>query len=167
MADQNSKQKGGIHFGAVGGSVTLSAGGDIVGGDKTTTITKGFSDEGQKQQFQSQLEHLREELRTVKEKIRSSSELGVEEREAAEGEILRHVSALRDLKEKTADLPAGKSAPAEIAAVVESTLERVGGIVDGLQRVAKKSLGIAESVGEFALKFGPLLASARHLFGLP
>jgi hypothetical protein len=46
-------------------------------------------------------------------------------------------------------------------------LERTGGIVQKLQDVATKGSELAETVGKFALKYGPLILSARHLFGLP
>ncbi len=55
----DEKSGGGFHFGNIGGSVSQSAGGDIVGGDKTTTTTTttqiGFAGEEQKQQFHSEI----------------------------------------------------------------------------------------------------------------
>lgn len=169
MADDRTQQSGGFHFGKVGGAVNLSAGGDIVGGNKTTTTTiqKGFRGEEQKQQFQAEVEQLRVALRTLKEQIARHPALTPDQKDEAESEILTHVTALKQVKEKTAAVPAGREAPPEIATTVQSTLERAGGVIDGLQRVAKKSIDVAETVGEFAQKFGPLLISARHLFGLP
>jgi hypothetical protein len=74
-----SEKGGGFHFGNIGGSVSQSAGGDIVGGDKTTTTTttiqKGFAGEEQKQQFHSEIEQLREALRAMKTEIEASSSL--------------------------------------------------------------------------------------------
>jgi hypothetical protein len=51
--------------------------------------------------------------------------------------------------------------------MVESNLEKASGILDKVQAVAKKSAELAASIGEFALKYGPLVLSTRHLFGLP
>ena len=62
----DNTNSGGIHVGNVGGSVIFSAGGDNVGGDKTTTTAKGFADEEQRAQFQTQIDQLREALRAMK-----------------------------------------------------------------------------------------------------
>src|ERR1041385_8456832 len=107
MTDENASRKGGFHFGTVGGNVEVHAGGDIVGGDKTTstTIQKGFAAEEQKQQFQAQIDQLREALRAVKAEIEASPSLGNDQKEEAASEILQHVKALKEVKEKTAGLP--------------------------------------------------------------
>ena len=68
----------------------------------------------------------------------------------------------KELKEKTADVPTGKPAPAEIATKVEGALDRAGGIVDKLQGLASKTGDVAETIGKFAVKYGPLILSARH-----
>lgn len=169
MADEHTNTKGGFHFGTVGGNVAMTAGGDIVGGDKTTTTTiqKGFRAEDQKQQFQAQIEQLREALRAVKAEIDASPSLSNDQKEEAVGEILQHVNALKEVKAKTAELPAGKQAPADIGSLVETTLDRTGGILDKLQNLAKTTGEVAGTVGEFGVKYGPLILSARHLFGLP
>jgi hypothetical protein len=169
MSDTSEKSKGGFHFGNVGGGVNLSAGGDIVAGDKTTTTTieKGFAGDEQKQQFQSEIDQLREALRAMKMEIEASASLDQNKKDQVISEILQQVNALKQVKEETADVPTGKPAPAEIATKVEGALDRAGGIVDKLQGVATKSVEIAETVGNFAVKYGPLVLSARHLFGLP
>jgi len=169
MTDENTSQKGGFHFGTVGGNVEVNAGGDIVGGDKTTTTTiqKGFAAEEQKQQFQAQMDQLREALRAVKAEIETSPSLSNDQKEEAAGEILQHVKALKEVKEKTAGLPVGKPAPADVGALVETTLDRAGGIIDKLHSLAKTTGEVAGKVGEFGMKYGPLILSARHLFGLP
>jgi hypothetical protein len=168
MADEHTNKKSGFHIGNVGGNVKITAGGDIVGGDKTTTtIQKGFAADEQRQQFQAQIDQLREALRAVKAKIEASPSLSVDQKEEAAGEILQHVKALKEVKEKTAEVSVGKQAPPEVVSVVESTLERASGVIERLQGIAKKTVGVAETVGEFAVKYGPLIASARHLFGLP
>ena len=169
MADEHTNKKGGFHFGNVGGGVSMNAGGDIVGGDKTTTTTiqKGFRAEEQKQQFQAQIEQLREALRAVKAEIEASPSLSDDQKDEAAGEILQHVKALKEVKEKTAELPAGKQAPADVGSLVETTLDRAGGIIDKLQGLAKTTSEVAGKVGEFGKKYGPLILSARHLFGLP
>ncbi len=168
MADEHANKKGGFHIGNVGGDVKMSAGGDIVGGDKTTTTTvqKGFPSEDQKQQFQNQIEQLREALRAIKVEMESSPSLSDDQKEEAVGEILQHVKALKEVKERTVELPAGKPAPADVGSLVETTLDRAGGIVDKLHSLAETTGQVATKVGEFGRKYGPLILSARHLFGL-
>lgn len=176
MNDESTGRKGGFQISAGGGStVKLNTQGEFVGGDKITsttttntiTVEKGFAGEDQKQQFQVQVEQLRETLRALKASIDEHAALSTDEKEEMVAEIIKHVSALKEIKEKTATAPAGKAAPAEIAVSVERTLDRAGGIIDKLQSVANNAAGVAETVGKFALKYGPLVASARHLFGLP
>jgi hypothetical protein len=169
MSDTNEKSKGGFHFGNVGGGVNVNAGGDIVGGDKTTTTTieKGFAGDEQKQQFQSEIDQLREALRAMKVEIEASASLDQDKKNKVISEILQQVNALKEVKEKTADVPTGEPAPAKIATQVEGALDRAGGIVDKLQGLATKTGDVAETVGKFAVKYGPLILSARHLFGLP
>ena len=173
MSDTSEKSKGGFHFGNVGGGVNVKAGGDVVARDKitttTTTITiqKGFAGDEQKQQFQSEIDQLREALQAMKTEIERSASLDQDKKKEIISEILQQVNALKEVKEETADVPTGKPAPAEIATKVEGALDRAGGIVEKLQGVATKSVEVAETVGKFAVKYGPLILSARHLFGLP
>ena len=173
MAEEHTHTKGGFHFGAVGGKVEIKADGDIVGGDKTTTTTttttiqKGFAGEEQKQRFQAQIDQLHEALRAIKTEIEAHPSLSDDQKEAAAGEILQHVRALKEVKEMTAELPAGKQAPADVGSLVDTTLNRASGIFDKLQSLAKTTGDVAGKIGEFGKKFGPLILSARHLFGLP
>jgi hypothetical protein len=51
--------------------------------------------------------------------------------------------------------------------MVESSLDKASGILDKVQAVAKKSADLAVKVGEFGANYGPLVLSARHLFGMP
>lgn len=165
----SEKSSGGFHFGNVGGDVSQSAGGDIVGGDKTTTTMTqvGFADEEKKEQFHSEIEQLRETLRAMKTEIEASASLDQDKKDEVISEILRQVKELKEVKEKTAAVPPGKPAPAKVATEIEATLERAGSIVDKLQTLAGTAGDVAETVGKFAMKYGPLVLSARHLFGLP
>jgi hypothetical protein len=149
--------------------VNVTAGGDVVAGDKTTTTTieKGFAGDQQKEQFQSEIDQLREALRAMKAEIEASASLQQDKKDEVISGILEQINELKEVKEKTADVPTGKPAPAEIATKVEGALDRAGGIVEKLQGLATKTGDIAETVGKFAVKYGPLILSARHLFGLP
>lgn len=168
-----SEKGGGFQFGNVGGSVNLQAGGDVVGGDKTTTTTttttiqQGFAGQEQKDQFHSEIEQLREALRAMKTEIEASAALDQDKKDEAIAEILQQVKALKEVKEKTAEVPPGKPAPKQVATEIEGTLDRAGGIADKLQTLAGKAGDVAETVSKFAVKYGPLILSARHLFGLP
>jgi hypothetical protein len=110
---------------------------------------------------------LRDALRGIKAEIEAHPSLSTDQKEEAVGEILQHVKALKDVQVKTAALPAGKPAPADVGSFVETTLERAGGIIDKLQSLAKTGGEMAGKVGEFGMKYAPLILSARHLFGLP
>ena len=171
MSDTRETSKGGFKFGNVGGGVNVKAGGDVVAGDKTTTTTttinKGFAGDEQKQQFQSQVDQLREAFQAMKTEIKASASIDQDKKDQVISDIQQQVNALNQVKEETADVPTGKPAPAEIATKVEGALDRAGGIVDKLQGLATKTGDVAETVGKFAVKYGPLILSARHLFGLP
>jgi hypothetical protein len=149
--------------------VNVTAGGDVVGGDKTTTTTieKGFAGDQQKQQFHSEIDQLREALRAMKAEIEASVSLDQDKKDEVISGILEQIKALKEVKEKTAEVPPGAPAPAKVATEVEGALDRAGGIVDKLQGLAAKTGDVAETVGKFAMKYGPLILSARHLFGLP
>ena len=171
MSDSTEKSSGGFHFGTVGGDVTISAEGDVGGGTKTTTTTTitqiGFPGEAEKQQFHSEIEQFREALRAMKAEIEASASLDQDKKDEVVSDILEQIKSLKEVKEKTADLPTGESAPAQIATEVEGALDRAGGIIDKLKDLATKTWEGAEAVGKIAVKYGPLIASARHLFGLP
>jgi hypothetical protein len=172
MSTKEETARGGFHFGNVGRDAKMNAGGDIVAGDKTVTTTttttqSGFQSEEQKQEFQKQLEALREALRDIKAKVEAGAGLSADQKDELTTEILQHVKALKEVKETTADLPPGRKPPADISKMVESNLEKASGILDKVQAVEKKSADLAANVGAFAVKYGPLVLSARHLFGLP
>ena len=168
MSVTGGKGSGGFHFGNVAGSVSLNAGGDIVGGNKTTTTTtKGFDDEGQKEQFQTQIDQLREALRAVKAEITANAKLGADQKDAMEAEITQHLVALKEVKDQAAVAPAGMDAPEAVLTKVGGALESAGGMMDRLKSLADKSEDVVETVTNFAVKYGPLLLSARHLIGLP
>jgi hypothetical protein len=171
LSNASEKSSGGFHFGSVGGGVNLNAGGDIVGGNKTTTTTttiqNGFAAEEQKQQFQTEIDQLREALRAMKAELAAAASLDADQKDAMEAEITQHLVGLKEVKDQTAAVPVGKEAPEDVATKVDSALERADGMIDKLKVLAEKSRDAAETVGKFAMKYGPLILSARHLFGLP
>jgi hypothetical protein len=170
LSNTSEKSSGGFHFGSVGGGVNLNAGADIVGGDKTTTTTtiqNGFAADEQKQQFQTEIDQLREALRAMKAQIAATASLDADQKDAVEAEITQHLVALKEVKDQAAAVPVGKEAPADVASKVSNALDGVSGMMERLKILADKSAGAAETVGQFAMKYGPVILSARHLFGLP
>jgi hypothetical protein len=173
LSNTSEKSSGGFHFGSVGGGVNLNAGADIVGGDKTTTTTttttiqNGFAADEQKQQFQTEIDQLREALRAMKAEIAATTSLDADQKDVVEAEITQHLVALKEVKNQAAGVPVGKEAPADVASKVDGALDRAGGMIGKLKVLAEKSVDVAETVGKFAVKYGPVTLSARHLFGLP
>lgn len=169
MSEQ--RRSGGIHVGNGGrGGVELKAGGDIVGGNKTTTITTtittgGFRSDGDKQRFQGEVEALRELLRELKRHVEASSDVSIDDKDALGAEILQHVKDLKATKEATAPLTVGQ-APPGVGKEVESQLDGASTFLDKLQTIAGKTAGLAATVGGLIARSGPLLLSLRALFGL-
>ena len=169
----NEKSSGGFHFGNVGGEVNLNAGGDIVAGDKTTTSTttttvkNGFAADEQKQQFQTEIDRLREALRRIKEEITATASLDPDQKDALDAEITQQLVGLKKVKDQAQAVPVGKEAPADVASKVSNALDGVSGMIQRLKVLAEKSAEAAETVGKFAVKYGPVILSVRHLFGLP
>jgi hypothetical protein len=126
MSDRE-ETRGGFHFGNVSRDVQMRAGGDIVGGDKTTTtaVQHGFQSEEQKQEFQNQLDALRAALREIKGQVEASVGLSADEKDDLAAEILQHVQALRDVKETTAEVPLGQKPSTNVSKMVESSLDKV------------------------------------------
>jgi chromosome segregation ATPase len=164
-----TKTSGGIHVGNVGGNVTFRAGGDVVGGNKTTTeVARGtFASEEQRSAFSAELEALREALRTLKSQIEASAEVDADAKDEVSAALLAQIKALKEAR-AAADAIGVGAAPAPAALErVEKTLESAGGVVEQLSALAEKGTSLAATLGSFAAKYGPLLLSARHLFGLP
>src|SRR5260221_11727176 len=129
MSNESEETRGGFHFGNVGRDVTMKAGGDIVGGNKetttttTTTIQTGFKSEEQKQEFQKQLDALREALREINGGGETSAGLTADEKDEVSHEILHHVRTVKVVKETTAELSPGQNLAADVVQTVDSNLE--------------------------------------------
>jgi len=163
--------KGGFNFGSVGGSVTVSAGGDIVAGDKTTqtttTINNGFKQEDDKQKFLQQIDDLRATLRELQAKVAEAPGLSEDAKDEIAAEVAQHVNALRKVKDEAAGLPAAQQPPPETLQVIESGLASTGTLLDKVTALCDKAIGFGEKVQPYLSKALPILLSARHLFGLP
>src|ERR1700732_3230832 len=86
--------KGGFNIGSVGGNVSVSAGGDVVAGDKvttttsTTTITNGFKQEQDKQQFVRNIEELRTALVELQSKIQEAAGVSQDDKDKIAAEVM-------------------------------------------------------------------------------
>jgi hypothetical protein len=166
------RKSGGISVGNVGRNVTFKAGKDLVAGDKTTTTTRtaraGAEDEGSGGvPFATLLDEFRADLQKLEEVLRASSEIAAEQRTRLVVELAEHVKALAGVHAQAMALPDGETPSKDLAISVESTLNRVGHVVETAGGVATKATGLAETVATLVARLGPLLSSARHWFGIP
>src|SRR5439155_3561783 len=110
MSRDTKKQEGGFHFGNIGGSVAVTAGGDVVGRDKTTTI-QGFKDERDKEEFTKQVEALRSALREIKSQVDRIPGFDEEAREQMVLAVMQQVADLKTAAGQAATVPVGAAAP--------------------------------------------------------
>ncbi len=164
----NKPSKGGFNFGNVGGNVSIEAGGDVVAGDKTTTttITTGFKQEQDKQEFIQQLEELRKQLRQVKSEIEDAEGIDEDEKDAIVMEVMQQVKALKTAKDEASLLPAQQEPSQEKREAIEAPLNAVNSIVSKVSAVFDKAADIGGKVRNIN-NLLPILLTARHLFGLP
>jgi len=173
MSDEKGTQKGGFNFGNVGGNVDMDAGGDIVGGDKTTTttttttITQGFKQEEDKTEFVRQIDELRTMMRAIKSAIDGVEDLDEDQKDDLTMDVLQQVKDLKKVKEEAEDTPVGEEAPKEKAKLVGEYLDKTTTLMEKLKKMGEATAALAEKVAPAVIKALPLLASARHLFGLP
>lgn len=175
MSTDNTEkaQFGSISIGGnVGGNVDVKqAGGDIVGGDKvtttTTTMTYGFKQEADKATFVQQLEDLRVLLREMKAGIEGAEGLDADQKDEAAMAVLQLVNDLKTVKDEAHATPAGKEAPKDKKVAVADRLDKTNAFLEKLKKLGETSAAIGQKVGPLLVKALPLLASARHLFGLP
>lgn len=169
MDEEQASQTGGFHFGKVGGDVKIDAGGDIVAGDKTTTTTvhNGFKEEKDKEEFARQIDTLRASLRQMKSQIEGLEGFDEDDRDQIVMAIMQQVTALKEVQEEASGVPAGTEAPKDKAEIVGDYLDKTATLMKKLQIMGEKTVEFAEKVAPVVAKSLPILASARHLFGLP
>jgi hypothetical protein len=164
--------RGGFNIGSVGGNVSLSAGGDIVAGDKTTqttttTINNGFKQEDDKQKFLQQIDELRAALRELQARVAEAPGLSEDAKDKIAADVMRQVNVLREAKDKAVGLPAAQQPPPDTLQVIEGGLTSTGTVLDAVATLCDKAIGVGEKVQPYLSKALPILLSARHLFGLP
>jgi predicted phage gp36 major capsid-like protein len=163
--------KGGFNIGSVGGSVSVTAGGDVVAGDKTTTttttITNGFKQEEDKQQFVRNLEELRSALRELQAKIQGAAGVSQDDKDKIVAEVMQQVNALKTAKEEAGSLPVAQQGPPDQSKRVANYLDSTKTLLDKLNDLGAKAVEIGTAVKPYVERALPLLLSARVLFGIP
>ena len=164
--------KGGFNISSVGGGFSVTAGGDVVAGDKvtttsTTTVSNGFKREDDKKQFVHDIGELRTALREIQTKIQQAPAASQDDLDEIVADLMQQVNALNTAKEQANSLPVGQDVPSEKAKQLASYLQSTGTLLDKVNELGKKAVKIGDSVKPVVEKALPLLLSARALFGLP
>lgn len=151
--------------------MSVNAGGDIVGGDKTTTITQtttvqhGFAGEPQKQEFLTQIAEMQAAMEGIKALIVAQRSLSADDKKSLVDDIVSHLGGLQEAQARAATAPVGQAAPPELVTTVETALNHTGGIIDKVKAVAEKAGPIAAAVGAMIAQYGPLILKAKAAFG--
>jgi hypothetical protein len=130
--------KGGFNFGNVGGNVSVTAGGDVVGGDKettttsTATITNGFKQEEDKQQFGRNIEELRSALRDLQTRIQQAPGVTQDDKDKIVAAVMQQVNALKTTKEEADNLPVAQQGPPDKSKRVANYLDTTNTLLDKL-----------------------------------
>lgn len=164
--------RGGFNIGNVGGNASFSAGGDMVAGDKitqttTTTVTIGFKQEEDKQQFLQQIDDLRSALRAMQAKLQAAPGVNEDVKDEIAGDVLQQIGVLKKVKDEAAGIPVAERLTPEMGKNIENALQNTCTVLDKVKGVCDRTLGIAEQVAPYVGKVLPIVLSARHLFGLP
>src|SRR6266851_824124 len=166
--------KGGINIGgSVGRDVSLKAGRDLVIGNKettttiTTTITNGFKQEEDKQQFLRDIEDLRSALRELQTKIQEAAGVSQDDKDQIVAEVMQQVNALKTAKEEADSLPVAQQGPPDKSKRVANYLDTTKTLLDKVNELGAKAVEVGATLKPYVEKALPLLLSARVLFGIP
>jgi len=159
--------RGGIHIGNVGGNVSFTAGGDVVGGDKAVTISNGFNHEDNKRQFMSSIEELRTTLRAVQAKINEAVGVSQDDKDEIAAEVIQQVLKLKAAKDEATSLPVAQPAPPDKGKRIADYLQSTETLLNKVSELGSRAAEIGAAVKPYIEKALPLLMSARLLFGLP
>jgi len=165
--------KGGFHIGSVGGNLSVTAGGDVVAGDKvttttsTTTITNGFKQEEDKQQFVRDIEDLRSTLRELQTKIQEAAGVSQDNKDQIVAEVMHQVMTLKTAKEEASSLPVAQQGSPDKSKRIASYLDTTKTLLDKINELGAKAVEFGSTIKPYVEKALPLLLSARVLFGIP
>jgi len=166
---------GGFSFGNIGGNANMNAGGDIVGGDKNTTITttsnqvvqKGFKDDNDKKEFLNQIKTFQGMMRDIKKEIENNKDIDEDEKDDLVMEIMSQIKALKTVNQDANDISPGTEIEEEKSSIFEKKLNQTSQFMDHIEQFANKTKSISEKIIPTVKQMLPILASARHLFGIP
>ncbi len=165
--------KGGINIGgSVGRDVSLKAGRDLVIGNKettttiTTTITNGFKQEEDKQQFLRDIEDLRSALRELQTKIQEAAGVSQDDKDQIVAEVMQQVNALKTAKEEAGSVPVAQEGPPDKSKRIANYLDTTDTLLDKVSKLGAKAVEIGTAVAPYVNTAAKLLFSARALFGL-
>ncbi len=166
-------RKGGFNIGSVGGNLSVTAGGDVVAGDKvttttsTTTITNGFKQEEDKQQFVRDIEDLRSTLRELQTKIQEAAGVSQDNKDQIVAEVMHQVMTLKTAKEEASSLPVAQQGSPDKSKRIASYLDTTKTLLDKINELGAKAVEFGSTIKPYVEKALPLLLSARVLFGIP
>ncbi len=166
-------RKGGFNIGSVGGNLSVTAGGDVVAGDKvttttsTTTITNGFKQEEDKQQFVRDIEDLRNALRELQSKIQEAPGVSQDDKDKIVAEVMQQVNALKTAKEEADSLPVAQQGPPDKSKRVANYLDTTKTLLDKVNELGAKAVDVGVALEPYVKTAAQLLLSARGLFGIP
>jgi len=158
---QEDGQSGGFHFGAIGGSVTQTAGGDIVGRDK---ITHYHELPHEKQlEVQSDLLLLRNQLKVLADMIsadqlKTSTELA---------DVRHEVSArLSELDKVDSALNSKAEDPSTERLDVGQYLNKATETLNRVSNITTATTSLASKIASIASQALPYIVSLKALLGL-
>jgi hypothetical protein len=168
MPDQSNRS---INIGGNASNNTMITGDGNVGRDQitttSTTTTIGFQQQQDKDEFLKQLDELRTALREVKTEVAGISELDIDLKEEIEAEVLEQIKELKEAKESAVELAVGETPSDDVLDSINKSIENAGGVFSSIEQIGAGVTGLAKQVAPIIRKAIPMLASARHLIGLP
>jgi len=165
--------KGGINIRNVGRDVSIKTGRDIIIQNtdttttNTTTITSGFKQEEDKQQFVRDIEDLRSALRELQTKIQETAGVSQDDKDKLAAEVIQQVIALKTAKEEAENLTVAQEGPPDKCKLIANYLDTTKTLLDKVNALGAKAVEMGAALKPYVEKALPLLASARVLFGIP
>ncbi len=143
--------------------MNLSAGGDIVGGNKVTTTsieTKSFAGEKEKADFDAKVAELIATVRTMRDELKAQPGLSEDDKEEIEKIVGAQVSVLKEAKQQAAALPVAQPIPTEAVTNLETALEQAGGLPEKLKNTVQKAGGAMATLQKYSSVIGAVAGIA-------
>jgi len=165
MVEDKTDRSGGFHFNNTG-PVDIKAGGDIVAGNQLTqtVVTKGFRSQADKDQFSFVIEEMKTLLRELRPAI-EKTELPEDDKDKLNEVVAAQINALNAAKATASAVQSGSAPSEKEATSVTDSLDHATSFVDHLKSFAEKTISFGAIVAPIVAKLGPLIDSARSMFG--